>query len=88
VNSQRGALQGGAGASVDFDESSDAMVTVLMAQVSSLMREKKALVAEINTLARDNQVLRSRCCCACCAVAFPRRCDGRRPAPLACLLSL
>ena len=51
--------QGGAGASVDFDESSDAMVTVLMTQVSSLMREKKALVAEINTLARDNQVLGS-----------------------------
>lgn len=60
LNLQRGAFQGGAGANVDYDESSDAMVTVLMSQVSSLMREKKALLSEINTLARDNQVLASR----------------------------
>jgi hypothetical protein len=49
-----------AGASVDYDESSDAMVTVLSTQVASLMREKKALLAEMNLLSRDNQSLEER----------------------------
>jgi len=39
------------------EDPGDAMITVLMHQVSNLMKEKAALVEENNQLKRDNEAL-------------------------------